>query len=262
MVKSKTKGKPTEIVHVTVREMTPAEQARYEAYKARKAATPEPMKYEERKARDGVRQLVNRQDTPIGFEVSAMAAATGTVDLDAGTALINQVGNAVPTYSDPVAHGNNIIARMTDIAPNDGLEGMLAAQMVTCHNAAMECMRRAHVDKQTFEGRKQNLTFADRFLRTFTAQVEVLAKYRGKGQQKMTVEHVHVHQGGQAIVGNVTTGGGGHGTGIDGTTTSQRAIEAAGESITLQSADGAKMWGEVQAHGEALPATRDAERSL
>ena len=30
----------------------------------------------------------------------------------------------------------------------------------------------------------------------------------GKGQQKMTVEHVHVHEGGQAIVGNVQQGGG------------------------------------------------------
>lgn len=32
---------------------------------------------------------------------------------------------------------------------------------------------------------------------------------RGKGQQKVTVEHVHVHSGGQAIVGSVTSPGGG-----------------------------------------------------
>lgn len=262
MAKRKTKEKPTDKAPVKVREMTPAEQARYEAYKARKAATPEPLKYEEREARDGVRQLVNRQDAPPGFEVSAMAAATGTVDIDSGAALLNQAGNAVPPTGEPAMHMGFLTSMMTEIAPGGGLEGMLAAQMVTCHNAAMECMRRAHVDKQTFEGRKQNLTFADRFLRTFTAQVEALAKYRGKGQQKVTVEHVHVHQGGQAIVGNVTTGGGGHGTGIDGTTSSQRAIEAAGESITLRSADGAEVWGALQGDGEALPATRDAERTL
>jgi hypothetical protein len=34
-------------------------------------------------------------------------------------------------------------------------------------------------------------------------QVEALQRYRGKGQQKVTVEHVHVHAGGQAIVGAV-----------------------------------------------------------
>ncbi len=30
---------------------------------------------------------------------------------------------------------------------------------------------------------------------------------RGKGQQKVTVEHVHVHQGGEAVVGAVSLDG-------------------------------------------------------
>ena len=33
-----------------------------------------------------------------------------------------------------------------------------------------------------------------------------LNRHRGKGQQKVTVEHVHVHEGGQAIVGEVHAG--------------------------------------------------------
>jgi hypothetical protein len=37
-------------------------------------------------------------------------------------------------------------------------------------------------------------------------QVEALQRYRGKGQQKVTVEHVHVNAGGQAIVGAVNSG--------------------------------------------------------
>jgi hypothetical protein len=37
----------------------------------------------------------------------------------------------------------------------------------------------------------------------FREQLQALQRYRGKGQQKVTVEHVHVHAGGQAIVGNV-----------------------------------------------------------
>jgi len=36
-----------------------------------------------------------------------------------------------------------------------------------------------------------------------TKFLEALNKHRGKGQQKVTVEHVHVHEGGQAVVGNV-----------------------------------------------------------
>ena len=37
--------------------------------------------------------------------------------------------------------------------------------------------------------------------------LEALNRNRGKGQQKVTVEHVHVHSGGQAIVGAVQGGG-------------------------------------------------------
>jgi len=33
--------------------------------------------------------------------------------------------------------------------------------------------------------------------------VSALKEYRSKGEQKMTVQHVHVGEGGQAIVGNV-----------------------------------------------------------
>lgn len=100
-------------------------------------------------------------------------------------------------------------AALRGIAPQDELEGMLAAQMVATHNAAMECFRRAMLSEQTFEGRNMSLNHANKLTRAYAALVEALNKYRGKGQQKMTVEHVHVHPGGQAIVGNVNTQGGG-----------------------------------------------------
>ncbi|MBO0332611.1 hypothetical protein J0X12_03235 [Sneathiella sp. CAU 1612] len=44
-------------------------------------------------------------------------------------------------------------------------------------------------------------------MRADTQQMEALNKHRGKGQQKMTVEHVHVNEGGQAIIGTVEGGG-------------------------------------------------------
>lgn len=102
------------------------------------------------------------------------------------------------------------LAALMGIAPRDEIEGMLAAQLIGCHNAAMECYRRAMVEGQTFEGRQQNLNHANKLSRTYAALTEALNRHRGKGQQKVTVEHVHVHQGGQAIVGNVETGGGGN----------------------------------------------------
>src|SRR5277367_2055600 len=43
----------------------------------------------------------------------------------------------------------------------------------------------------------------NKLTRTFAAQMSALKEYRSKGEQKMTVQHVHVAEGGQAIVGNV-----------------------------------------------------------
>ena len=95
---------------------------------------------------------------------------------------------------------------MIGLKPQDEAEGMLVAQMIGCHNAAMECFKRAMIPGQTFEGRDQNLRHANRLTRAYTELLGALNKHRGKGQQKVTVEHVHVHEGGQAIVGNIETG--------------------------------------------------------
>jgi hypothetical protein len=80
---------------------------------------------------------------------------------------------------------------------------MIAAQLVACHNAVMDCYRRSSLPEQTFEGRQENLNQANKLSRTYALLLESLNHHRGKGQQKVTVEHVHVHSGGQAIVGTV-----------------------------------------------------------
>ncbi len=60
-----------------------------------------------------------------------------------------------------------------------------------------------------FEGRSDSLSQANKLSRTHAALLDALNRHRGKGQQKVTVEHVHVHSGGHAIVGNVNGPGGG-----------------------------------------------------
>jgi hypothetical protein len=47
----------------------------------------------------------------------------------------------------------------------------------------------------------------NKLMRTFTNQIETLKRYRSSAQQTVKVEHVHVHEGGKTIVGNVKTGG-------------------------------------------------------
>ena len=99
-------------------------------------------------------------------------------------------------------HINRALAAVSGIGAQDEIEGMLAAQMVATHVAAIGALRRLR-DSGTVTQQDSNGNLAVKLLRTFTMQVEALQRYRGKGQQKVTVEHVHVHAGGQAIVGAV-----------------------------------------------------------
>ena len=115
-------------------------------------------------------------------------------------------------HSDPATRDKQYsatVAALIGIGPKDELEGMMAAQLIAAHNAAMECYRRAMIGEQTFEGRRENLAQANKLSRTFATLLEALNRHRGKGQQKVTVEHVHVHSGGQAVVGVVEPSGGG-----------------------------------------------------
>lgn len=98
------------------------------------------------------------------------------------------------------------LEHFNSLEPGDGAEGMLARQMVGTHFAALECLRRAALPNQTFEGRDMALKHAQKLMALYAKQLETLNKHRGKGQQKVTVEHIRVEQGGQAIVGNVEAG--------------------------------------------------------
>ena len=48
-----------------------------------------------------------------------------------------------------------VIAALIGIKPRDEIEGMLGTQMIATHSAAMECFRRAMLEEQTFEGRRE-----------------------------------------------------------------------------------------------------------
>jgi hypothetical protein len=102
------------------------------------------------------------------------------------------------------------VAMMKAFDPKDELEAMMGAQLLAAHSAAMECYRRAMIEQQTTEGRNANLAQANKLSRTYATLVEALNRHRGKGgQQKVTVEHVHVYEGGQAAIGAFAQGGGG-----------------------------------------------------
>lgn len=90
-----------------------------------------------------------------------------------------------------------VVDAMGGIAPQDELEGMLATQLCAAHSASMENHRRAFLAGLTIEEKKLFMLAGDRASRTFVALSDSLNKHRGKGQQMVTVEHVHVYEGGK-----------------------------------------------------------------
>ena len=103
-----------------------------------------------------------------------------------------------------------MLTSVAEIQPRDTFERMLAVQMAATHVAMIRSGRwlaNAAGSDQT------NLHYNGytKLARAYTGQMEALRKHRNGGKQTVTVQHVNVEDGGQAIVGNVETGGRGNG---------------------------------------------------
>jgi hypothetical protein len=93
---------------------------------------------------------------------------------------------------------------LASLGVRDGLEALLAVQMVSVHSLAMKFLGRVAIENQTETGIELYVNRANKLMRTFATQMETLKKHRSTGEQHVTVEHVTVQNGGQAVVGTVT----------------------------------------------------------
>jgi FKBP-type peptidyl-prolyl cis-trans isomerase len=130
--------------------------------------------------------------------------AGGSKSKQFGEMILTQLASSCYLNKDLEDIVANVTTDIKGIHPQDHIEGMLATQMIATHYAAMKSFSRA-AQASSPESRHENLNAANKLTRSFTTQMEALNRHRGKGQQKVTVEHVHVHSGGQAIVGSVTS---------------------------------------------------------
>jgi hypothetical protein len=129
----------------------------------------------------------------------------GTANLDFLTGLLTQLANA---GSQDEAGINFLLSVVKGIEPRDQLEAMLAAHMAAVHMATMTFARRL-AKVETIQQQDSAERAFNKLARTFVSQMEALKHYRTGGEQKVTVQHVSVSEGGQAIVGNVTQNPGG-----------------------------------------------------
>jgi hypothetical protein len=129
--------------------------------------------------------------------------ALGTMDPAFRSGLLKQLAKATSGGSTvDEAELNFMVSVIKGIEPRDQLESMLAAQMAAVHMAVMKFQQ--HLPRiETLPQQDSAERAINKFARTFAAQMEALKRYRSGGEQKVTVQHVSVSEGGQAIVGNV-----------------------------------------------------------
>jgi hypothetical protein len=130
--------------------------------------------------------------------------ALGTGDLDFYQGLFNQLATAGSKGGQVDEHRLNfMLSVLKGVQPRDQLEAMLAAQMAAVHMATMTIAQQL-ADVENIPQQDSAERAFNKLSRTFTTQMEALKRYRTGGEQKVTVQHVSVAEGGKAIVGNVT----------------------------------------------------------
>lgn len=141
----------------------------------------------------------------------AVCRIFGTSDATQANALLSHCLKPLKSDEASDEHPGNdertfMLSVIRDLAPRDAVERMLTVQMAATHVATIRAGRWMATSDNLPQVQAHYAGF-NKLARTFAAQVEALRKYRTGGEQRVTVQHVNVSDGGQAIVGNVTTGG-------------------------------------------------------
>src|SRR5438093_5250639 len=185
----------------TVREVTAAERTAMEKYLARLKANPSiRFKVSNNGSNPQIRFYHPHQLIGKALVMDALASA----DRDFLNGMVNQLANASSRDQDIDERGLNfMLSVIKGIEPRDQLEAMLAAQMAAVHVASMTLARRLANVEDIPQQDSAERAF-NKLTRTFAMQMEALKRYRTGAEQKVTLQHVSVAEGGQAIVGNVT----------------------------------------------------------
>jgi hypothetical protein len=103
---------------------------------------------------------------------------------------------------------NASLAFIEGAKPQGEVECALVIQMACTHAAAMAVLGRLGGGHGPDRNIALKASAVSRLLRAYTAQVEALRRLRNGGSQVVRVEHVHVNEGGQALIGNLKSNSG------------------------------------------------------
>ena len=159
------------------------------------------------KSASGSQDITSGDGTDLEIN-AALMQATGTVQPHAQRHLIMQTLSALPNlYEKSKIPENALLENLGTMKPQSELEGMLCSQILALHNQSMYFMSRMVHPKMPEELKDRNLNRVKKLSNLFFQGVKLLNKIK-KPDQKIQVQHVHVSDGGQAIIGDGKKGGG------------------------------------------------------
>jgi hypothetical protein len=131
--------------------------------------------------------------------------ALGTVSDDFVNASLLQLQAAARSPYGTISETamNAALAMISAAAPKDEIEAALTVRMSCTHAVSMAILGKLDSGFGTDRRISAFASAAARLMRTFAMQVEVRRRLRHGGHQVVRVEHVHVNDGGQAVIGNV-----------------------------------------------------------
>jgi hypothetical protein len=133
------------------------------------------------------------------------ALGTASSDFVNASLLELQVAAQLPFGGISEVGMNAALALIEGVAPRNEIEGAIAVQMACTHAAALSVLARFRGGGGTEHRVAALASAAARLLKAYSVQVETLRRLRHGGDQHVRVEHVHVNEGGQAVIGNVGT---------------------------------------------------------
>jgi hypothetical protein len=184
-----------------IHKVTAAELTAVDKYAARQEAKPR-VRFKVSKNGSDPQIEIDHPDKLVGQALVMEALASADCDFLHG--IVDQLANASPHGQDTDERRLNfMLSVIRGIEPRDQLEAMLAAQMAAVHVASMTFAQQLANVKTIPQQDSAERAF-NKLTRTFAMQMEALKRYRAGAEQKVTLQHVSVAEGGQAIIGNVT----------------------------------------------------------
>lgn len=149
-------------------------------------------------------------DRDLVVQESQFRAATGVIDESVGLRILTLCAGAsgLSVFDKSIDEKKQTLQTtqltLAAMEPKDAMEGLLVSRMLAMHDQGMVFLNKAAIATQD-QMCDLYVNMATKLFRLFNETLDMLLRYRRKGEQRVIVQHVNVNDGGKAIVGTVVS---------------------------------------------------------